>query len=124
MKRLIALCLVAPVVSLAQQPLDKSAEQFWQAAMEPLAAERGYYTGEELYRRGKDSFAVAYITAVYDSDITAKLEGASYCVPSGVKNGQLLDVAWKYLEEQPAKRHLSAAYLARLSFRAAWPCPR
>ena len=122
-QRLAAACLALPSLCAAQAA-PQTAENFWARAMESLAANRGYFTGEDLYRRGKDGFTLGYLTSVYDSDSTAKVEGPSYCVPDGVKNGQLADVAWKYLEDRPAERHLSAAYLARLSFRAAWPCPR
>lgn len=83
----------------------------------------GYYSGEEMYRRGKDAFSIGYVTAVHDADLTSNPLDGMYCVPAGAKNGQLVDVAWLYLEQNPAKRHLHAAHLVRQSWRAAWPCP-
>ncbi|WP_370654215.1 Rap1a/Tai family immunity protein [Hydrogenophaga sp.] len=91
---------------------------------ELVLAEQGYYTGQELYTLGKGtSLFTAYVTAVYDADRTSQRLGPEYCVPRGVRAGQLADVAYQYLDNNPATRHLSAAYLARMSFRAAFPCP-
>lgn len=47
---------------------------------------------------------------------------AGHCVPENATNGQLVDVAKKYLEEHPEQRHESARTLIWLSFLNAFPC--
>lgn len=87
-------------------------------------AEQGYFTAQEAYAKGKGSiFFITYASAVFDADRTSGRLGPNYCVPSGVTNSQLADVAYQYLDSNPAKRHLSAAYLMRVSFQTAYPCP-
>jgi hypothetical protein len=94
-------------------------------------------TGNQLLEmhRAQPLLAQAYLTGVYDG-MTA-LEGWRLsrgepltsqpswgCPPSGVTNGQYVDVAIKALQEEPSRRHAEAAALATLAWRAAWPCPK
>lgn len=82
----------------------------------------GYYTGEKLYRRGRDAVTVGYVVGVHDATWATK-QLTPFCVPDGVLSGQLTDVAWKFLEQNPELRHHSASYLVRRAFAKAWPCP-
>ena len=46
-----------------------------------------------------------------------------YCVDAlGIENGQMIDVATKYLEDNPATRHESARTLALIAWSGAFPC--
>lgn len=99
----------------------------WGALLGPASADAiagttvGFWSGEQLYRRGRDAMTVGYVAAVYDSDLESAY-GFSYCVPNGVTTGQATDVFWRYLVQHPEVRHLSAAYLVRTSFRESFPC--
>lgn len=45
-----------------------------------------------------------------------------YCIPEAVTNGQLLDVVVKFLEGNPATRHLPAQILIWTSLKQSFPC--
>lgn len=46
-----------------------------------------------------------------------------YCVDTGgIEHGQMIDVATRYLEDNPATRHESARTLATTAWRKAFPC--
>jgi hypothetical protein len=45
-----------------------------------------------------------------------------FCIPPKVTNGQLVRVAAKYLENNPARLHEHQVYLASDAFRNAFPC--
>jgi hypothetical protein len=51
---------------------------------------------------------------------TKELQG--YCFPSGVTRAQSRGVICKYLQDNPAERHLSGAFLTRVALTKAWPC--
>jgi len=47
----------------------------------------------------------------------------AFCVPEdGVKPGQLIRIAVKYMKEHPEKLHLRAAVLIHVAMREAFPC--
>jgi hypothetical protein len=48
---------------------------------------------------------------------------AYYCIPSGVTQGQMLEVVTKYLEGNPALRHWDATLLVAAALKEAFPCP-
>jgi hypothetical protein len=60
--------------------------------------------------------AMEYMQGVVDAKIT------TYCIPSGVTPGQLIDIVTKYIEGQPAKRHLSAPLLIETAIKSSFPC--
>lgn len=102
---------------------SSGANAFWNFE-EILAAGGGYATGQSLYSRGKGNAALLnYVAGVHDADTIGQPIDGKYCVPDEVRLGQLADVAYKYLDETPEKRHLTAAHLVRQAFRKAFPCP-
>ena len=115
MKALASLLLVA----FAAQPSHAQWDEL-------LFSKVHFFSGEELFRKGRDSaFAVGYVSGVADSDvITISLDSRRICIPSGVTNGQIVDVVFKFLDAKPEIRHLSAAHLSREAMRNAWTCPK
>lgn len=93
--------------------------------VEEIMAGSGHYTtGQMLYAMGRSSQQyLAYVVATVDADATSQRIDGNYCIPEGVVIGQLADVVSTYLDEVPEKRHLNAAYLVRMSYRKAFPCP-
>jgi hypothetical protein len=58
-----------------------------------------------------------YVRGVGDGFIAA---GA--CLPSAITTQQLVDVAVKFMRENPQHRHEYAAHIFQASWAAAWPC--
>ena len=109
---LAALLSVAAIAIHAQTPPSTGLGQKW----EGILAETGqFYTGQELFQRGRESaFGLGYVAAVIDSNLVTRSFGdRMICVPKGVTLGQTIDVVFKYLDANPERRHLNAAYLAR-----------
>ena len=81
---------------------------------------------------GKAIFCVGYIRGVLDEiwmqanrpdDIGVKNVGRpKICVSDEISNTQAVKVAVKYLQDNPAKLHLPANFLIRLSMEQAFPC--
>jgi hypothetical protein len=69
-----------------------------------------------LYKMGR---SLGYIQGLTEMD---SLEGKSMCVPSGVTNGQIMDVILNFLEKYPENRHKSAAILSSFAIWEAFPC--
>ena len=68
---------------------------------------------------GNQMLALGYVMAVADA-----LGGITHCAPENVTAGQLHDMTKKFLEENPAVRHVSAdAIISRLLTRM-WPCEK
>lgn len=108
-----------PMLAMATCPISNA---FWD--FEEILATGGYTTGQALYSRGKGNTSLLhYVAGVHDADTIATPIGGKYCVPDEVRLGQLADVAYKYLDETPEKRHLTASHLVRQAFRKAFPCP-
>ena len=66
-----------------------------------------------------------YVSAVYDSHevfVQNELISNFYCAPIGVQRAQLGAVVLKYLNDNPAELHMSAAALVINAFGEAWPC--
>lgn len=73
----------------------------------------------------RDGVCGGYVTGVHDlhSDVVeAKVAKPLFCMPLGVKNGQLRLVVKKWLQEHPEKLHLPASGLVVGAFREAFPC--
>ena len=81
---------------------------------------------------GKASFCVGYIRGVLDEiwtqanrpdEIGIKNVGRpKICVSDEISNTQAIKVVAKYLQNNPAKLHLAANYLIRISMEEAFPC--
>lgn len=120
--KLIALTvLLLPLAAAAQQSEFKWADIIGPAVRDPIEKSTAFYTAEEVYRAGR-SVAGWYIVGVVDAD-HASME-QRYCMPTGAKLGQVLDVVWKHLEENPRDRHHGAPYFVRRALADAWPCTR
>jgi hypothetical protein len=122
MKGRALVLLLAAAPALACAAWDRLADpDFFDDAVARTA--RHFWSAQELYGGGKgDTALIAFAVGVHDADASNRSLRRPYCVPDGVTARQLGDVAWKYLDEHPADRHLPAALLVRESFRAAWPC--
>jgi hypothetical protein len=81
---------------------------------------------------GKSAFCIGYIRGVLDEiwmqqnrpdDIGVKNVGRpKICISDDISNAQAVKVALKYLNDNPAKLHLAANFLIRLSMEEAFPC--
>lgn len=121
MKAFTAACL-AGLLAIA----SPASAQFTPSNLERLFGENGgqFWTGEEIYRRGTGSaLLMSYVAGIHDANLIYWTSTDNFCVPAGATTGQLADVAFKYLQENPQDRHRNAAFLVRESFRRAWPCP-
>ena len=47
---------------------------------------------------------------------------SSVCEPNNVTNQQALDVALKWIKENPSKRHFSGLQIVNIAWQDAWPC--
>ncbi|HBV5676308.1 Rap1a/Tai family immunity protein [Klebsiella aerogenes] len=85
------------------------------------------YNGNDLYRWGKDyqepsgtfssGMYSGYITGISDAFI-----GTAFCAPDGTTNGQLYDIVFNYLKENPARRTDDAGVIVLRSLSDAYPC--
>jgi hypothetical protein len=108
------------------------------ALMVPLGVQA--YTGNDLLERCKSanqstrSFCLGYVIGVIDgwnngvfvasSDVVSGARRQAGCdVPGQVTNEQLKDIALRFLERNPARRHLDAALSVVAAMREAFPCP-
>jgi hypothetical protein len=100
-----------------------TAEDIVSSAVEAALSDANLFTGEDLYRRrDRAEFFLGYVTGVVDTGSMTGPTLRRYCAPKGATNAQMADVAYKFLEANPARRHLGAAYLVRQSFHESWPC--
>jgi hypothetical protein len=101
-----------------------AASLFWGVLPAVAQDEIGYVTGNELYRwcNSRDTDAcLAYLEGVVDG-LSAKQGLRLICVPKGVINIQLKDVAVNALRQHPEKRHMLAGYLMVEALSLAFPC--
>jgi hypothetical protein len=121
MRSLILAALLLPISAHAQKPFSW-AELIGDVA-DAHAKKAAIYTAEELYRLGKGGGTIGYVVGVVDADYASSTPW-HYCIPSGVTVGQIADVAWRHLEQNPQDRHFGAAYMVRRGLASAWPCNR
>lgn len=60
-----------------------------------------------------------YVAGVYDANI-----GVTFCTPPSMTLGQISDISQKYLENNPAVRHLPAEAIITFFLGKAWPCAK
>lgn len=96
-----------------------------------IPAKAAFYSGNDMLAKcqsglGNADYAIClgYVEGVADSlDYGLfNMSGQPGCIPDGVTAGQLKDVLVKALNDDPANRNLSAFFLAKISFIAAWHC--
>ena len=93
-----------------------------------------YYTGNELYEKLKSyknapgtfnaGLSMGYIAAIVDS-LNEKMDpknGWRFCVPPSATLGQVNDVVYAYLDQNPQVRHYGAYGLVEASLEKAFPC--
>ncbi|WP_395393928.1 Rap1a/Tai family immunity protein [Novosphingobium sp. BL-8A] len=105
------------------------------AALVPIAADAGFYTGNDLYeicsvQKGEKEYlersyeCIAYITGAVDAfNTTREAAKLKSCIPAGVTISQLKDVTVSYLRDNPETRNNSASSLVLAATRKAWACP-
>jgi hypothetical protein len=60
-----------------------------------------------------------YVAGVYDANT-----GVTFCTPSSITLGQMSDMTQKYLENNPAVRHLPAEAIIIYFLGKTWPCAK
>jgi len=100
----------------------------------PIAAQAGFYSGDELYavcttdKDGKDYFeksyeCVGYISGAVDAfNTTREANKLKSCIPGGVTINQLRTATVDYLSKNPIDRQQSASSQVFAAIRKAWPC--
>jgi len=90
-----------------------------------------FYTGNEIYARLMDwksespsnmttaSVGAGYVIGVYDA-----LNGLSFCSPGGVNQGQIRDIVFNYLRDNPQIRQKDAYILVVQALNKAFPCKK
>jgi len=91
-----------------------------------------FYSECDNYQNGGHAFSmcIAYAYGIWNGAGTmAMIHGFEktgdlfQCTPPDVTNQQLLDVALKYMRDNPAERHRSSTELFLAAWLNAWPCP-
>ena len=90
-----------------------------------------FYSGNEIYARLSEwksesssnvvqqSVGAGYVIGVYDA-----LDGLSFCSPGGVNQGQIRDIVFNYLRDNPQIRQKDAYILVAQALNKAFPCKK
>jgi hypothetical protein len=80
-------------------------------------------SGTDYYSEG---ICDGYIRGVADAFEAAAnfFKPFKSCVPNGITQKQLVDVAVKFLKDNPQERHTSSAAQVFVAMNKAWPCPK
>ena len=72
-------------------------------------------TGESPQRM----FALGYVAGVFDAN-----QRVTHCAPDGpgITNGQINDIVFSYLSNNPSIRHRTADVLIQDALKQIWPC--
>jgi len=97
------------------------------SAMLALPAQAQMFSGNKLldaFNKAETSnidwgFARGYVAGVYDSNTNV-----GFCAPTTVSLGQISDMTHKYLENNPAIRHLAADAIILYMLNKTWPCAK
>jgi hypothetical protein len=79
-------------------------------------------TGNEYYSFLKSPQTVDSLMAMEYMHGVIDAKRSTYCIPSGVTPGQLIEVVTKHIEQQPEKRHLAAPLIIEAAIKKAFPC--
>ena len=94
----------------------------------------GFIDGNELYESGLESYKIdigqrgswidvgfyaGYVDGVFDAYV-----GLLFCPPNNIKAGQVYDIVFKYLQNHPENRNLSANTLVFKALNKIWPCKK
>lgn len=92
----------------------------------PTMAQAEFWTGNKLYERLSSTevtdriMGMGYVMGVYDVAVHAL-----FCPPgseTSITAGQVRDMAFNWLGNNPHRRNESAEKLVTEAFRQAWPC--
>jgi len=81
-------------------------------------AGQAFCNGYVLAWREVMSFGVQ-MSEISDGEMNAY---SSVCEPNNVTNQQALDVAMKWIKENPSKRHFTGLQIVNIAWKDAWPC--
>jgi len=109
-----ALLLATSLVANAQNPFIKSTRAFKSANQ--------LYTDCTSTSQFDQGSCWGYIVAA--ADIANGLTDIDVCLPPGVTTQEVVDVAKKYLSDNPAERRYSAHSTVIASLRKAYACPK
>jgi hypothetical protein len=124
---------LALLVSLLVIGVPASASAQPQTSFGPARADvHSFVLGNKLYGWCVDdgetaqAACVQYIVGVADTEAQHEMFKASpwACMPDNLTDGQLRDLVIKYLRDNPAIRHNSAANLVIFALKGAFPCPQ
>lgn len=95
----------------------------------PASSKTAWVSGNYLYDlcKGTDTFGQvgcsSYVIGVADALNQIQVDGLSqFCVPKGAVIEQITDVARKYLNENPERRHFAAHSLVTTALSKSFPC--
>lgn len=97
-----------------------------------MTAASVFMTGTDLYSNCTGSASaqidcLGYVSGVLDVTddiVTDGLTDAKFCMPDGIKRGQVMAVAVKYLRDNPNLRAGSASKLVVMAMMKEFPCPK
>ena len=100
------------------------------AAADPVEGNTLYSLCEAPADASPPPVCVAYIIGTFEGFVLGRYimslpnpdSVLNPCIPDSADNRQILDVATKYLAENPAERHNSARFLIMQSLTEAFPC--
>jgi hypothetical protein len=91
----------------------------------PAMAQAEFWSGNDLHNRlsssdsGDRIHAMGYIMGVFDAGVNAV-----FCPPNqtGITAGQIRDMTFAYLSQNPSIRHRTADVIIFDMFKQVWPC--
>ena len=99
------------------------------SAMLALPAQAQMFDGNKLldiFKKAETSgnhvdwgMSRGYVAGVYDANV-----GVTFCTPGTMTLGQIADMSQKYLENNPAVRHLPAEAIIIYFMGKTWPCAK
>jgi hypothetical protein len=99
------------------------------SAMLALPAQAQMFSGNKLldiFKKAEVSdnhidwgFTRGYVAGVYDANINV-----TFCTPGTMSLGQISDMTHKYLENNPAVRHMPAEAIIIYFLGKTWPCAK
>ena len=89
-----------------------------------VSAHAEFRTGNELHSQlngthGQQMLSLGYVMGVADA-----LRSVTICPPETLTAGQASDMVKKYLEDNPAVRHLAGDAIVNRVLSSVWPCAR
>jgi hypothetical protein len=87
------------------------------------ASHAQFIDGNRLLERMSDESTVKQMVALgYVLGVADSFAESEICIPQNVQASQLADIVRRWLQNNPDKRHVSAAAIVLVSLRSVWPC--